>query len=80
MVELHFLLTVFPKDAHNLKRGGAYPAIALNPEPLKAKFHIACIRPAEIRFGQAQVMNSIQQIGFTNAVGTTKPYHPLIEL
>jgi hypothetical protein len=42
-----------------------------NPETLRAREYMQGIRFAKITFGETEIMNGIQQIGFANAVIST---------
>jgi hypothetical protein len=58
----------FPQDANGFFFLPVQLQVAFNPEALAAMLYIGSIGPAEITFCKAEIMDGVQQVGFTGPV------------
>ncbi len=75
-----FLFACFPQNANRLFWFFLQFKISFDSKAASALLHTTGICPGEVAFGKAEVVNSIQQVGFANAIIATNAHYPVAEI
>ena len=80
VVHHQFLALIGGQFVNDIERMAYFVQFPLQPEKIPVKKYVLLVGAVKIAFGKAQVVNSIQQVGFTHAVITYDTVDLLLEV